>query len=856
MSSQIKSSYHPNPALGLRRIGKFYCLPVLAFFVFSLQLFGAETSSLLKPDLLPNTDGKHLLDKYCFECHGDGAKKGKFALDDLLQSGTSPTNHVQWEKSWKMVRQEFMPPAEAEIPSEAERKAITHWIEQAQLGVDHDNPDPGRVTIRRLNRMEYDYTITDLFGANLSSDQDYISDSALEARSLRDRLPPDDTAFGFDNNGDFLSLSPALLEKFFNLAEFVVDNVIVIGEPRHPRRDLSKNGLKTTKTEASMRVEHTAEFEVKLPGNYHLDIQFNAGNFAEILGTFEFLLQTDKLPVVRDEILIGGHKTHRYSQDAFLQPGLHHLTVSTVPIKADAKGRLRSLDFRPRIKLTGPIGTGVYEYPDSHRKIFFQGEAPAAQKDRRIYARAIVQRVADRAFRRPAGEATLDRLTEIVMRNDQFDAGVGQALTAILASPKFLFRSELQAQPDDPKSVHPIDEYALASRLSYLLWLSLPDQELTELAAQGKLRQNFRGQVMRMLADAKSSRFFEDFPGQWLRTRNVLMTAIAENDGPLNPVRGAMKRETEMLFEYVARQDRDLLELVTADYTFVDKKLADYYGLKTFSGEGFQKVSLPVGSDRGGILTHGSFLVSTSNPNRTSPVKRGLFVLENLLATQIPPPPDNIPPLDDAKVGGVTPATVREQLAIHRANKSCAACHAHFDPIGLVLENYDTIGQWRDKEGDAVIVANEKALTGETLSGVADIRTLFSSRKSKFYRCATEKLITYAVGRGLEPSDAVTVDRITDQLMADNGKFSTLLMAVVESPIFQMRRGDDGQDKTPPRTILPTPPPPEQRKTPARRNRKPIANKETKPLTVDSVGTNDLKQLKQPTEKNPTPKDP
>jgi hypothetical protein len=296
----------------------------------------------------------------------------------------------------------------------------------------------------------------------------------------------------------------------------------------------------------------------------------------------------------------------------------------------------------------------------------------------------------------------------------------------------------------------------------------------------------------------------------------VLMTAISRDEA-LAPVRGAMKRETEMLFEHIARNDRDLIELITADYTFANDRLAKFYGLEGVEGGDFKKVSL-AGTRRGGLLTHGSFLVSTSNPNRTSPVKRGLFVLENLLALEPPPPPPDIPPLDDAKVGGVTPKTVREQLAAHRENKSCASCHAHFDPIGVVLEQYDLMGRFRETEGGEPIEAKERAVTGETLSGIDDLRNYIAGQKTKFYRGTTEKLLTYALGRGLEPFDSVTVDRIASAVAADGGKFSTLLLGVIESPAFLMRRGDTGEAKDAPRLAIPATPPPEKRR-PQRRNR-------------------------------------
>jgi hypothetical protein len=423
-----------------------------------------------------------------------------------------------------------------------------------------------------------------------------------------------------------------------------------------------------------------------------------------------------------------------------------------------------------------------------------------------------MQRIADRAFRRPADAALVDRLADLVLQAPQFERGVAQALMAILTSPKFLFRAELQPQPDDPKAIHPIDEFALASRLSYLFWLSVPDDELRALATRGALRKELPAQLKRMLADPKSERFFEDFPGQWLRTRNVLMTPIARIDEVVDHVRGSMKRETEMLFEHIARNDLDLLELVTADYTFVDRPLARFYGLPAVEHDGFQKVTMPADSHRGGLLSQGAFLFSTSNPGRTSPVKRGLFVLENLLAIEPPPPPPSIPALDDAKVDGVTPRTVRQQLEAHRADKSCAACHAHFDPIGLALENFDAISRWRTTERGEAIAPSEVTITGQKLTGVADLKQMFAARKHQFYHCVTEKLLTYALGRGLEPSDAVTVDRISAEVLAGGGKFSTLLAGVVNSAPFQTRRGDDGSLKIAPRVAIPETPPPEKRK--------------------------------------------
>jgi PAS domain-containing protein len=760
------------------------------------------------------TAARTLMEKYCFDCHGDGMSKGKIALNEMLTSGS----RAEWGKAWKILRHEFMPPAGEDRPTAAERQAITDWIARDRLGVNFEQPDPGRVTLRRLNRMEYEYSVTDLFGVDFSSDQNYSSDGAAATLKLRDRLPPDDTAFGFDNIGDFQSVSPALLEKFFDIAEFVVDRVVARGGPPAPETVLDRGAIKVTTTAAATkRTDHEVEFEIKEPGTFRLEMQFTLGGWQEYGGAYDFNLRIDDAPVAADYIEIGGYKTFKYSSEIKLAAGGHAVAFSTVARKPDSKGTTNHLELKPKIKLAGPLGTGAYDYPESHRRIFFQGDAPADADGRRAYARKILRRVASRAFRRPVDGETLEGLTTLAESHENFEDGIAQALTAILTSPKFLFRAETQPRPDDPKFVHPIDEFALASRLSYLLWLSLPDDELTRLAERGQLRENLRAQVKRMMVDPRSERFMEDFPGQWLRTRNVLMTAISRDD-LLDPVRGAMKRETEMLFEHIARGDRDLIELITADYTFVNKRLADFYGLKGVEEDKFQKVALAPETHRGGLLTHGSFLVASSNPNRTSPVKRGLFVLENLLAVEPPPPPPGIPPLDEAKVGDETPKSVREQLEAHRANKSCAACHAHFDPIGVVLENYDLIGQWRDEENGQKIDPRATTVTGETVQGIDDLRKLFAARKDKFYRGVTEKLLTYALGRGLEPFDAVTVDRIAARVSAENGKFSTLLLGIVESPAFQTRRGDAGETLTIPRMNIPATPPPEKRR-PQRRRR-------------------------------------
>jgi mono/diheme cytochrome c family protein len=765
-------------------------------------------------------DPGRLFQKYCYECHGEGAHKGKVDLEEMLTPANLKKQQREWERAWKIVRHEFMPPVDADQPTAAERKAITDWIAKEVFAVDFAKPDPGRVTIRRLNRVEYENSVHDLFGYDFAAEANYSSDGAGAVLRLRDRLPPDDTAYGFDNIGDFQTVSPALLEKYFDIADFVVSRVIQEA-PREPEMNVSSEvkSIKSSTNDPVRLTSHTVAFEAKRAGDYRVDVQFTLGGWNEYGGAYDFALKLDDRSLANDLVEIGGYKRYRYTNVVSLSAGSHALAFTTAVQKGDFKGNKNHLELRPKIIVTGPIGNDFKEFSEAHRRLFFRGAAPTEKSACEAYAREILERIVTRAFRRAVDAETLNGLTKLAMRNNDFERGIAQSLTAILTSPKFFFRAETQPRPDDPKAIHPLDEYALASRLSYLLWLSIPDDELLQLARDGKLRANLRPQVQRMLADKKSERFFEDFPGQWLRTRNVLMTSITR-DMDLNPVRGAMKRETEMLFEHIARNDRDLIELITADYSFMNKALAEFYGLTNLVKGDFQKVSLTPETKRGGILTHGSFLVASSNPNRTSPVKRGLFVLENLLSVEPPPPPPDIPPLDDAKMDGRTLKTVREQLAVHRENKSCAACHAHFDPIGVVLENYDLIGHWRTKENGEPIEAKEKTTSGETLSSVSDLKSYFAARKEKFYRGATEKFLTYALGRGLEPYDAVTVDRVAAAVAADGGKFSTLLFGVIESPAFQTRRGDDGEAKDAPRLAIPPTPPPEKRRPPKRfRNR-------------------------------------
>lgn len=636
-------------------------------------------------------DIRPLLENYCYDCHADGAKKGNIAFDDFKTDQAALEDRELWGHVLKNLRAGLMPPQKKSQPTTGEKAVIEQWIKRAVFAGDPSNPDPGRVTLRRLNREEYHNTIRDLIGVQFDSQK---------------MFPPDDTGYGFDNIGDVLTLPPMLLEKYVMAAHQIIEQAVP-----------------TTK-------------------------------------------------------------------------------ITDQPAQEQARRSKQYAQFFPK-----PV--------------------PAETEARRTYARELLSQFARRAFRRPADTATLDRLTNLAesvysQPGKTFETGVAQAMVAVLASPRFLFREEQLLKPASRRGYPLLDELSLASRLSYFLWSSMPDEELLRLAEAGKLRKNLAAQVERMLQDDKSEAFVRNFVGQWLRARDIESIPIeaafvlAREEKPdaqntqkskrtnepktrsenqrsteLTPeLRRAMRLETEKAFDYVLRNDRSLLELLDADYAFLNERLATHYGIPNVTGAELRLVKLPPDSPRGGILTQGTMLGVTSNPTRTSPVKRGVFVLENILGTPPPPPPPNIPPLEDAAKGLTNhPPTLRESLAAHRENALCASCHNRMDPLGLAFENFNAMGMWRETEFNEPIDATGRLITGEPFANVRELKQILVQNHSQdFYRTLTEKMLIYALGRGLEYYDVETCDQIEARLMAANGRPSALIAGVVESAAFQKMR--------------------------------------------------------------------
>jgi hypothetical protein len=437
------------------------------------------------------------------------------------------------------------------------------------------------------------------------------------------------------------------------------------------------------------------------------------------------------------------------------------------------------------IELMGP-------YPASLRKIIPREHSP---EDKQQLAREIVTDVMGRAYRRPATQSEVDRvlaLVELADRNgENFNTAIGLGMQAILVSPHFLFRVELDPAPGDPGGVRTLNDYELAARLSYFLWSTMPDDELQTLARLGKLRagDHLEREVRRMLADPKSQALVENFAGQWLQLRNLDTAAPDKGHYPDfdEPLRRAMRRETELFFATIVKEDRSVLDFIDGDFTFVNERLARHYGIADVKGNEFRRVRLDP-RERGGVLTHASVLTVTSNPTRTSPVKRGKWVLENLLGTPPPPPPPNVPELKEEAVGELT-GSLRERMEQHRAKPDCAVCHERLDPLGFGLENYDGIGAWRTQEGRFAIDASGVLPGGVLFAGPQELRAILKARKDEFVRCLAEKLLTYGLGRGVEYSDRGTVDDLARTTEADGYKFSSLILAIVNSEPFQKRRG-------------------------------------------------------------------
>jgi mono/diheme cytochrome c family protein len=795
-----------------------------------------------------------LLENYCYDCHGDGASKGKVTFDQFKSDQEILANRDLWWKALKNLRAGIMPPAKKPRPTPQEQDLIAHWVKTAVFDTDPQNPDPGRVTIRRLNRAEYHNTIRDLVGVDFNTEEAF---------------PPDDTGYGFDTIGDVLTMPPMLLEKYVNAAEKVIGEAVPVVPLTQAKKvvpgkrflGLGNDGRKGKYGGLALSYYSPAAVSntvsMQWAGKYQLGVDLTA-NEKYVDNVFDYnkcrlILQVDGHEVLRQDYNREGDRHFHYDFNEDWAAGDHTISFQLQPLTDTDQNRSLTLQI-VSVTVTGPAARERWVPPDNYSR-FFPKTIPADAKGRRLYASELLGKFAQKAFRRPVDQQTVDRLTDLAesiysQRGKTFEAGVAEGMVAVLASPQFLFREEA-VEPGSEKERYPlIDEYSLASRLSYFLWTSMPDDELFRLAGEGRLRENLPAQVARMLRDKKSEGFVHDFTGQWLRGRDIAdwpidARSILAREEKFDPTRDslrkrfhqlndksdesltkaekdelagirktlfqnfsrpprvnfngelrtAMREETEKVFDYVLHQDRPLLELLDANYTFLNHRLAMHYGITNVAGDEMRLVTLPANSPRGGVLTEGTVLVATSNPTRTSPVKRGLFILDSILGTPPPPPPPNIPPLEDAAKGATNHLSLRETLALHRKNPLCSSCHNRMDPLGLALENFNAMGMWRKSEYNEPIDASGTLTSGESFDTIQQLKQILVTKHARdFYRTLTEKMLTYALGRGLDYYDVETVDQIVARIEASNGRPSALLAGVVESAPFQKcRRPHSGQ---------------------------------------------------------------
>ncbi len=780
---------------------------------------------------------KPLLAKYCYDCHGGGLNKGDVTLDEFASDGELLGKRDLWRAALKNVQAGLMPPLEEGLdrPTATEIATLTSWIKYGVFGTDPQNPDPGRVPARRLNRIEYRNTIRDLLGYDFNSEAEF---------------PSDDSGSGFDNNAAVLTISPLLLEKYLAAAETIVDRAVpkvakLVRERVATGRDFraGEGGSNGERLNARQATKVSRAFTIDQADRYRVSVEIEArGSFDFDASRCRLVCRINDEERFTEEIVWSEGRAIRHEFEVSWQPGSQVVSFEVVPlppvvaagedavaVKIPAGAARAATDVpvaaAPRrqtvpgptsvtmriasLTLRGPLSPEHWTVPENYARFFPGGPAPeeAAARDRS--AAEVLGKFATRAFRRPVDATRVAQLVGLARQvyalpGKTFEEGVGRAMMAVLGSPRFLFRVEEPEAVAGSGNFAPVDEYALASRLSYFLWSTMPDDELFQLAERGQLRANLRAQVTRLLHDPKAQAFARNFTGQWLQARDVefvqINTRVAlggaarpNRDGRVefdSAFRKLMRSETEMYFEHVIREDRSVLELVDSDYAFLNERLAAHYGVPDVTGENLRLVKLPPDSPRGGVLTQGTVLAVTSNPTRTSPVKRGMFILENILGIPPPPAPPNVPDLEESKKEFKDrEPKLSEMLAVHRANKLCNSCHSRMDPLGLALENFNAIGGWRDTDARQPIDPAGVLITGERFSDVRELkRVMARDRKMDIYRCLTEKLFTYALGRGVEYYDAHTIDEIVGRLAQADGRMSVLLLGIIESPAFQKQR--------------------------------------------------------------------
>jgi hypothetical protein len=731
-----------------------------------------------------------------------------------------------WEKVIRKLRARQMPPVGAPRPDEPTYHSLVTYLETDLDRAAALHPNPGKPTLRRLNRAEYANVVRDLLALE------------VDGGSL---LPPDDSGYGFDNIGDVLTVSPLLMERYMSAARRISrlaignptlrPDAVTYDVPRFLRQEDRVSDALPFGSRGGIAIRHF----FPLDGEYVINVRLKRNyNGSSILGLDDQEQLDVRLDGERVKLFAVGGETNRFSRgygqrgrdpnapiDAQQEPAAEADAGLEVRVPVKAGERMVGVAFvketwapeggvfQPRlanregdesagvgsVTVSGPYDVSGSGETPSRERIFVC--TPARETDEESCAQKILSNLARRAYRRPVSEGDLHNLLTAYKvgraGGASFERGIELALRKMLVSPEFLFRIERDPGNVASNATYQISDLELASRLSFFLWSSIPDDELLDLAERGKLRDPvvLEGQVRRMLADARSKALVDNFAGQWLYLRNVrsISPDLGEFPDFDENLREAFQLETELFLESMLREDRSVLELLDADYTFLNERLARHYGIPNVYGNHFRRVRLADGTRRG-LLGQGSILTVTSYANRTSPVIRGKWLLENFLGTPPPPPPPNVPALKEKSEDGRM-LTMRQRMEAHRANPACATCHKLMDPLGFALENFDAIGRWRTADGGVSIDASGVLPDGSKFDGPAELGRILLSRPDQFVHTVAEKLLTYALGRGVEYYDAPAVRKILRDSASDGYRWSSLILGIVESAPFQMSRSQE-----------------------------------------------------------------
>lgn len=739
-----------------------------------------------------NKDVLPLIKTYCGSCHGDRGGSAGLSLLRFHSSGDVLKSRSEWQKVSQNIETAHMPPEGNPLPTKEQREMLVGWIDGTLSKGACDIHDPGHVTMRRLNRDEYNNTIRDLTGLDLK---------------LADTFPNDDVGYGFDNIGDVLSMSPLLMEKYMAAAEKIAHTAVVTPEMLRQPQDISLSKMETTnsgsansegillpttgseaavtqnfsepgdyilrvKTYGQQAGSESAKMIFKLDGNINSSVE--VPDTAKSPGTYEFSIKVSQ----------GKHRLSLSFANDFYNPG-----DKTKGVASQDRNLILT-----QVELTRPEGAAA-TLPVTNRRIITV--SPNSPQDFERCTRKVLGDFARRAYRHPITASDLDRIIRVVKitstAGESWERKIQLGIQAILVSPNFLFRVESDPNPSDAVHAHVVGSYELTSRLSYFLWSSMPDDTLMKLAANNTIQQPvvIAAQAKRMLRDPKAHALADSFAGQWLQLRNLANVSPDTSKFPNfnSKLRQSMQTETEMFFESVVKDDRSILDFLNARYTYINEPLAKLYGISGVTGDNFRRIDL-TGDQRGGLLTQASVLTVTSNPTRTSPVKRGKWVLSNFFNQTPPPPPPNVPVLADDKKGPLE-GTLRQRMEAHRKNPICASCHARMDPIGFGLENYDGMGAWRTMDGKYP-VDSSGTMNGQKFTTPGQLKNILLENKKQFTRCLTEKMFTYALGRGITSNDKCNIDAMSASVAKNDYRFSALVTAVVQSNAFKMRRGEGG----------------------------------------------------------------